>query len=119
MRNSNPAIRDALLSLKAQGNAKAATLVVSARSSKQLAEEKAAAEYAERVVELKRLIDLARIPTKAQPGCTSRAERVAKELARLGGEDYQEALSVLRYARVSKADWETALLCFGPQTQTA
>ena len=68
------------------------------------------------MIKLEGLIEQARIPTQAAPGCTSRAERVAKELAFLGGEDYQEALSVLRYARVSKTDWEIALACFGPQT---
>ena len=109
-------IRDAFLSLSSKGNEKAYTLLVTAKSSKQIAAEKAKADYADRVMELKGLIELARIPTQAAPGCTSRAERVAKELSFLGGEDYQEALSVLRYARVSKTDWETALACFGPQT---
>jgi hypothetical protein len=49
---------------------------------------------------------------KAKPGCTSRAERLAKEFARSGGEEYENALLVLKYANYSDADWATALDCF-------
>jgi hypothetical protein len=118
MRNSNHAIRDALLTLKANGNVKAHNLVISVKASKKLAAIKAKDAYNERLSELKMLIDYARIPSKAEPGCTSRAERECKKLAYLGGEDYQEALSVLRYARVSKEYWEEALFCFGPEQLT-
>ena len=120
---NNLAIRDALLSLKAKGNAKAYTLVVTAKSSYQIAAEKRQAarqklleERIERFNELWRLIDLARIPGMKVPvGYTSRAERVAKELAYLGGAEYQEGLSVLKFARNTPEDWQNALACFGPQ----
>ena len=116
MRNHTPnhAFADALLSLKANGNAKAKTLVVSIRESR-VAELEARSD---RFNELKRLCDLARIPGMHAPaGYTSRTERVVRELAYLGGEDYEEGLRVLKFARNSKQDWETALNCFGPQQQ--
>jgi hypothetical protein len=114
MRNApvspNYAVRDALLALKARGNEKAKCLLVEAKASVDA--------HAERFAELRRLCDLARIPgMKAPAGYTSRAERVCRELAYLGGEEYQEGLSVLKFARNSKADWANALACFGPQQQ--
>jgi hypothetical protein len=106
----NYAVRDALLALQARGNAKAQTLVVEAKAS--------VTERTERFAELRRLCDLARIPGMIAPaGYTSRAERVARELAYLGGEEYQEGLSVLKFARNSRADWANALACFGPLQQ--
>ena len=69
-------------------------------------------EYEDRKAQLKELIQINRIPTKAPDGCTSRAERLAKQFARAGGEEFENALLVLRFARVSKQDWKTALDCF-------
>jgi len=116
MRNSNHipnhAIADAFLALKAQGNAKAKTLVVSIHASKKAAIEARATRFAE----LRSLCNLARIPgMKAPAGYTSRTERVVRELAYLGGEDYAEGIRVLKFARNSREDWQTALACFGPQ----
>jgi len=106
----NHAFGDALLALKAKGNDKAMSLIAEAKASVE--------ERTERFVELRRLCDLARIPGMHAPaGYTSRAERVCRELAYLGGAEYLEGLSVLKFARNSKADWETALLCFGPEQQ--
>jgi len=106
----NCAFGDALLALKAKGNEKAKSLLAEAKASVQ--------ERTDRFVELRRLCDLARIPGMHAPaGYTSRAERVARELAYLGGEEYQEGLSVLKFARNSKQDWANALACFGPLQQ--
>ena len=112
MRNApvspNYAVRDAFLALRAKGNGKAKSLIAEAKASVE--------NRAERFNELRRLCDLARIPgMKAPAGYTSRAERVCRELAYLGGDEYAEGLAVLKFARNSREDWQAALACFGPK----
>lgn len=69
-------------------------------------------EYFFRKQQIKNLIEINRIPTKVPEGYTSRAERIAKQTARAGGEEFENALHLLRYARVSKQDWQNVLSVF-------
>ena len=113
MRNQNVspnyAVRDAMVALKAKGNQKAFNLLAEAKSSKVIIKE--------RLNAIHELLNLAHISTWAPAGYTSRAERVAKELAYIGGEDYDEGCRVLKFAGNSRQDWQDALDCFGPQTK--
>ena len=104
---SNHALAVALLK-----NAEGKTLVAQSRQSIRQAILTREEEYQERKMQIKALLDLARIPMKADEGCTSKAERLGKSLARLGGEDFEEGVRVLKFARCSKKEWETALFCF-------
>ena len=107
----NFAVRDALMALQAKGSDKAKSLIVEAKASVE--------KRTERFQELMGLLKLARIPVWAPVGYTSRAERVAKEMAYLGGEDFEEGCAVLKFAGNSRTDWQNALLCFGPLRQQA
>lgn len=68
---------------------------------------KAAAEARqERIALLKKLVYDTRIPN------LNAGYRHARALGYMGGEDFEEACSVLKFARTSKQAWETALACF-------
>jgi hypothetical protein len=102
MRNSKPtpnnAFRDALLNLQAKGNEKARSLIIGVKASVEARQE--------RIETLKSLVYQARIPN------LEAGYRNARALGYMGGEDYEEALRVLKFARASKEDWQTALVCF-------
>ena len=105
----NYAVRDALLALQAKGSDKAKSLIIEAKASVE--------ERTVRFQELMGLLKVARIQTWAPAGYTSRAERVARELAYLGGEEYAEGVRVLKFAGNSRADWQNAVACFGRPQQ--
>ena len=103
----NPAIAIALMK-----NVAGKTLVAQTKQSLRQAELSREEEYQDRKAQIKKLMDLARLPMKAEEGCTSRAERLGKQLARQGGEEFEEACRLLKFANYSDKDWATAIDCF-------
>ena len=94
------------LALALMGDSRGRVLVSEARQSIRQSEETVKNERRERIEQLKKLVYDARIPN------LEAGFRHAREYGYMGGEEFDEACRVLKYARVSKQDWETALFCF-------
>lgn len=92
-------------------------LVAEIRQNAAAMELKLQTERQQRIDWLHYLMDLNRVPMAAPKGYTSRAERLAKQFGYDGGEDFDNAVEVLKHARASKEAWETCLDCFGPQAK--
>ena len=81
-------------------------LVAQSKNIIRKTEEEKKIEQKQRIEQLKKLVYDTRIPN------LEAGFRHAREYGYMGGEDFEEACAVLKHARVSREDWETALACF-------
>ena len=88
-------------------------LVAQIRQNAAAMEQKLQTERRQRIDWLHYLLELNRVPMSVPEGFTSRAERTAKAIGYMGGEDFDNAVEVLKHARENRQAWEDCLACFG------